>query len=110
MWTLCEEQLPPKMTKVLCGIYGTDFLYPHEGETVEECARRNIRTSKRIEVGYLDEDGYWNCEEGFPMNPIPTVWCPFPYLPSWEELHCEKGDDFDCNTCEKQEVCFSADD
>lgn len=84
-WIKTREQEPPIGHRVLCGIYSTDYLVLEEGETMKQCLDRNRREIKRIEIGYLDDDG-WTGSDGYPMIIYPTVWAELPELPEWDEV------------------------
>ena len=132
-WIKCTDRLPRKEHTVLAGIYGSNILWREEGETVEQCRERLRRKVKRVAFAYLDELGFWNTDEGFPLNPEPSVWMEIPPLPEWDDIgkkrdsfcssaktspsgdttddtiDCPYGDDFDCQHCLQEKECYEHD-
>ena len=82
-WIKCSEELPPEDEVVIVAIYGTDFIVLEEGETLVDALKRNSKV-KRVDLGYLAEDG-WNGIEGFPLNPHPKYWLRLPEIPEGVE-------------------------
>lgn len=81
-WFRCDEHLPEKGVIVITVTYGSDVLIPEVGETLQACINRNRRECRHVELGFLDNDGYWTeCSYGAPMNPSPIYWMPLPDVP-----------------------------
>ena len=85
-WISCSERLPEFDTMVIVCYYGSDCIYPMQGETVTEAIARQNKVPT-VTIGFLDEDG-WNGADMFPMMVQPTFWMNFPDAPLPE--HPEK--------------------
>ncbi len=56
-----------------------------EGESLEDAVRRARSGYGRVEMGYLDKDGYWTeVLFGAPMIVLPKYWMPIPDAPEPE--------------------------
>ena len=80
-WISCEEREPEADRLVLVACYGSDIIFPEEGETVEECQARLQRECVRVTLGFIGSDGWYDCEYS-PMIIKPTYWMPLPEPPS----------------------------
>jgi hypothetical protein len=56
------------------------MIMPLDGETVQDAIERT-RKQGYVTTGSLDDEGFWNGCEGFPMMIAPSFWMPFPDLP-----------------------------
>lgn len=85
-WIPVTERLPERGRLVLTAIYGTDMIVQEDGESLEDAVRRARSGPGRVEMGYLDEDGYWtDTAFGAPMVVMPRYWMPLPEPPKNEE-------------------------
>lgn len=84
-WISVNDRLPERGVVVLTVVYGIDIISQEEGETLSDAINRSMRTPGRVEVGFLDEDGFW-CDYAFggPMVIGPTYWMPLPEPPKEE--------------------------
>ena len=76
-WIPVSERLPETCVRVLVTIYGTDLVFVHDGETLEDALER-ASSYCRVTIGNFDEDGCWNESDGYPMIIAPTAWMPLP--------------------------------
>jgi hypothetical protein len=79
-WISCEDPLPEPYETVIVAVYGSDMIMPLDGETVHDAIERT-RKQGYVTTGSLDDEGFWNGCEGFPMMIAPSFWMPFPDLP-----------------------------
>lgn len=85
-WIPVTERLPERGRLVLTAIYGTDLIVQEDGESLEDAVRRARSGPGRVEMGYLDEDGYWTeTSFGAPMMVMPRYWMPLPEPPEEEK-------------------------
>lgn len=82
-WIKCSEKLPERDTMVIVCYYGSDCIFPMQGETVTEAIARQNKVPT-VTMGFLDEDG-WNDADMFPMMVQPTCWMPLPEPPEKEQ-------------------------
>lgn len=80
-WISVDERLPEKDTDVLCAVFGHDCIVCQDGETVEQAIERVRRECRYTTVGYIDDDGFWNKQNGYQMVVQPSYWMPFPEPP-----------------------------
>ena len=80
-WIKCSESLPEADEMVIVACYGSDLIIPNEGESIGECVARLQRKCIRVTLGYIDEEGFWNGADYFPMMIAPTFWQPLPKPP-----------------------------
>lgn len=114
-WIKCSERLPEQGQRVLCVSYGTDVLTGedqkridvpprHADETKREYSLRCIKAYaplfemlkykiKHIEIGFIDDNGFWCDDMGFPLTNKPLVWKSLPVAPSYEAV---KRGDIEC--------------
>lgn len=78
-WIPCSERLPEPDTMVIVCYYGSDCIFPMQGETVTEAIARQNKVPT-VTMGFLDEDG-WNGADMFPMMVQPTFWMNLPDAP-----------------------------
>lgn len=83
-WIRCSEQMPEKNTMVIVACYGSDIVVPQDGETVWQTRQRLNKNIKRVTLGFIDDDGYWNDADYMPMMISPTYWQPLPEAPDYE--------------------------
>lgn len=83
-WIRCSEQMPKKNTMVIVACYGSDIVIPQDGETVWQTRQRQNKDIKRVTLGFIDDDGYWNGADYMPMMISPTYWQPLPEAPDYE--------------------------
>lgn len=81
-WIPCSERLPELDTMVIVCYYGSDCIFPMQGETVTEAFARQNKVPT-VTMGFLDEEG-WNGADMFPMMVQPTFWMPLPQPPEKE--------------------------
>lgn len=85
-WIPVTERLPERGQFVLAAIYGTDMIVQEDGESLEDAVRRARSGPGRVEMGYLDEDGYWTeTAFGSPMVVMPQYWMSVPEPPKEED-------------------------
>ena len=102
-WHKCSEQLPNKNQRVLCVSYGSDIAVgvkcepKKEGETDEdykhrftkavcECLEQQKFSIGSVEIGCVDENGYWYDDFGNPIIVTPTIWAKLPIIPDYSEV------------------------
>ena len=78
-WIPCSERLPELDTMVIVCYYGSDCIFPMQGETVTEAVARQNKVPT-VTMGFLDEEG-WNGADMFPMMVQPTFWMNLPDAP-----------------------------
>ena len=81
-WIPVEDALPEYDTMVIVCYYGSDCIFPMQGETVTEAIARQNKVPT-VTIGFLDEEG-WNGADMFPMMIQPTFWMPLPEPPESE--------------------------
>ena len=99
-WIKCKDRMPETGVIVLVACYGSDMVIPMDGETVWQTIDRQNRNIKRVTIGFIDKDGYWDEGDGLPLMIAPTYWQPLPEAPdyepepddvdtglTWQELH-----------------------
>ena len=80
-WIKVSEKKPEVDEMVIVACYGSDIIRPNEGESIGECMARLQRECITVTLGYLDEEGFWNGADYFPMMIAPTFWQPLPDPP-----------------------------
>ena len=80
-WIKVTDKKPEPYVTVIVVCYGNDFINPLPGESVGECIARQNRECIRVTLGDIDEDGYWNGPDGYPMMIAPRYWQPLPETP-----------------------------
>ena len=75
-WIPCSERLPEQDTMVIVCYYGSDCIFPMQGETVTEAIARQNKVPT-VTMGFLDEEG-WCGADFFPMMVQPTFWMNLP--------------------------------
>lgn len=90
-WIPVEDALPELDTMVIVCYYGSDCIFPMQGETVTEAIARQNKVPT-VTMGFLSEEG-WNGADMFPMMVQPTFWMNLPDAPLPEPP--EKG--VNCN-------------
>lgn len=83
-WIKCTEETPEVGVKVLVACYGSDIVIPNDGETVWQTRQRLTKDIKRVTLGFIDDDGYWDGADYMPMMISPTYWQPLPEAPEYE--------------------------
>lgn len=78
-WISVEDALPELDTMVIVCYYGSDCIFPMQGETVTEAVARQNKVPT-VTMGFLDEEG-WNGADMFPMMVQPTFWMNLPDAP-----------------------------
>lgn len=78
-WISVEDALPELDTMVIVCYYGSDCIFPMQGETVTEAIARQNKVPT-VTVGFLSEEG-WNGADMFPMMIRPTFWMNLPDAP-----------------------------
>lgn len=78
-WIPCSERLPELDTMVIVCYYGSDCIFPMQGETVTEAIARQNKVPT-VTMGFLSEEG-WNGVDMFPMMIRPTFWMNLPDAP-----------------------------
>lgn len=81
-WIPVEDALPELDTMVIVCYYGSDCIFPMQGETVTEAVARQNKVPT-VTMGFLDEEG-WNGADMFPMMVQPTFWMDLPEPPEKE--------------------------
>jgi hypothetical protein len=84
-WIPVGDGLPEKGRMVLAAVCGHDVIHQMDGESLEDAIRRTRREVRYVTTGYLDEDGFWNGPDGFPMVVYPSCWMPLPEPPEVED-------------------------
>lgn len=79
LWILCSERLPEHDTMVIVCYYGSDCIFPMQGETVTEAIARQNKVPT-VTMGFLTEEG-WCGADMFPMMVKPTFWMNLPDAP-----------------------------
>ena len=82
-WIKTTERKPDVWETVIVACYGSDIVAPMAGESVGECIARQKREIKRVTLGFIDDEGFWNGADGFPMMISPTYWQPLPEAPEY---------------------------
>jgi len=77
-WISCKDAMPGRGQRVIVTVYGSDLVFPENGETIEEAAARTFRECVEVTVAFYDEDG-WYGPDGFPMMIRPSHWMPLPH-------------------------------
>ena len=75
-WIPVSERVPEAYINVFVTVKGHDVIMPKEGETLEQAFER-ISGTRWVTTGYVDDGGYWNYSDGFPMVVSPIAWMPF---------------------------------
>jgi hypothetical protein len=78
-WISVEDALPELDTMVIVCYYGSDCIFPMQGETVTEAVARQNKVPT-VTMGFLSEEG-WNGVDMFPMMIRPTFWMNLPDAP-----------------------------
>lgn len=81
-WISVKNKLPRKFERVIVAVYGSDLINIRQGETVEDAIKRVKKEVRYVTLGNIDDDGYWNGEDGYPMMVSPSYWMPLPELPN----------------------------
>lgn len=76
-WIRVGKALPKKNQRVLVTVRGSDVIVPKDGETIEECIKRQKREIARVEIAFIGSDG-WYTDDYFPMIITPSAWMPLP--------------------------------
>ena len=84
-WIKVSEQKPRTWENVIVACYGSDFVVLEKGETLEQCLERVKSEFVRVTIGYIDNEGFWNGIDGFPLIVTPTYWQPLPEPPKESE-------------------------
>lgn len=78
-WISVEDALPELDTMVIVCYYGSDCIFPMQGETVTEAVARQKKVPT-VTMAFLSEEG-WNGVDMFPMMIRPTFWMNLPDAP-----------------------------
>jgi hypothetical protein len=79
IWIPCSERLPEQDTMVIVCYYGSDCIFPMQGETVTEAVARQNKVPT-VTMGFLSDEG-WNGADFFPLMVQPSFWMPLPDAP-----------------------------
>lgn len=79
-WISTDEQKPRQGETVIIAIYGSDVIVPHKGESMEDCIKRLQRECRRVTLGFMGEDGWYN-HDGWPEIIQPSYWMKLPEPP-----------------------------
>ena len=83
-WISVEDRLPEKDDVVLTCAYGSDVIVQKDGETLAEAITR-VAKIPHVYAGFIDDEGFWNGIDGYPMIIQPSYWMPLPEPPKAEE-------------------------
>lgn len=83
LWIPVSDRKPEPHEYVIAAVYGSAMIMQMEGETIADAIERT-RKQGYVTMASIDEYGFWNGADGFPMMVAPSYWMPKPALPEAE--------------------------